>query len=388
MAQALAPDRIAARIREVARESAAPEAARVDAKAQWPEPTLRALLEAGLGGLTVPSEHGGLGQGLGTLARACESLGAECASSALCYGMHCVGAAVLGARPTAQQSERYLAAICAGRHLTTLALSEPETGVHFYAPRTSAVPLPGGGYLLNGSKSFVTNGSHCDSYVVSVHDSEAEGEVGNFSCVILDRDLPGIGWGAPWAGIGMRGNESRTLHLSEVEVPREALLGEEGEQLWYVFEVVAPYFLAAMAGTYLGIAQSAFEEARASLAARTYALAASELRSAPVLQHRLGELWAVVERTRRLIYWACEEVERGGAGALPAIFSAKAEVASCAVDVVNEAMTLCGGNGYREGGRLERALRDARAAHVMSPTTDLLRTWTGRTLLDVPLLDG
>jgi alkylation response protein AidB-like acyl-CoA dehydrogenase len=386
MARTLDVDRIATLVREVAHGIAAPQAARVDSKGVWPEATLRALQQAGLGGLTVPAQHGGLGQGLGALARACETLGAECASSALCFGMHCVGAAVLGARPTPRQAESYLAAICEGRHLTTLALSEPETGVHFYMPRTSAVPLPDGGYLLNGSKSFVTNGAHCDSYVVSVLDSEADDQAGRFSCVVVDRDLPGLGWGGPWSGIGMRGNESRTLHLREVEVPRDALLGEEGEQIWYVFEVVAPYFLAAMAGTYLGIAQAAFEEARASLSARTYALGASELRGEPVLQHRLGELWAVVERSRRLIYWACEEVERGGASALPAIFSAKAEVAGCAVTVVNEAMTICGGNGYRDGGRLERALRDARAAHVMSPTTDLLRTWTGRTLLEVPLL--
>lgn len=271
MAQILDADRIAARVREVAREITAPEAARIDAKGLWPEATLRALLQSGLGALTVPGVHGGLDQRLATLARACEVLGTECASSALCYGMHCVGAAVLGARPTPSQVARYLTPICEGRHLTTLALSEPETGVHFYVPRTSAMPMPDGGYLLDGTKSFVTNGAHCDSYVVSVHDREAEGTVGRFSCVIVDRALPGMDWGAAWSGIGMRGNESRTLRLHEVELPQDALLGEEGEQIGYVFEILAPYFLAAMAGTYLGIAQAAFDEARRSLAARTYA---------------------------------------------------------------------------------------------------------------------
>jgi alkylation response protein AidB-like acyl-CoA dehydrogenase len=89
---------------------------------------------------------------------------------------------------------------------------------------------------------------------------------------------------------------------------------------------------------------------------------------------------------RRLAYWAAEEAEVGGAEALTALTAAKASVGDCAVRVANEAMTLVGGIGYRERSPVERHLRDARAAHVMSPTTDILRTWTGRALLDIPIL--
>lgn len=386
MQDKIEPERIAAIVRDVAASVTAAHAERVDRERAWPEPTLRALQQAGLGGLTVRADFGGMEQGLGTLARTCEVLGRECASSALCFGMHCVGSAVIGARPTPDQHERYLGPICEGRHLTTLALSEPGTGVHFYLPQTQAEVVADGGYVLNGTKSFVTNGPHCDSYVVSVQDSRRDQVVGSFSCVVVDADRPGLVWGEPWSGMGMRGNASQTLTFEDVSVAGGALLGAEGEQIWYIFEVVAPFFLAAMAGTYLGIAERALNEARAHLASRSYALGAVELRGSAVPQHRLGEMWAQVERTRRLVYWACDEVDRGGGAALAGIFSAKAEVAQCAVDVVNEAMTLCGGIGYSAGGRLERALRDARAAHVMSPTTDLLRTWTGRMLLGVPLL--
>jgi alkylation response protein AidB-like acyl-CoA dehydrogenase len=106
-----------------------------------------------------------------------------------------------------------------------------------------------------------------------------------------------------------------------------------------------------------------------------------------VIQHRLGCLWSNVERTRRLAYHAAEDADYGGKEALPAVFSAKAEVADCAVSVVNEAMTLMGGRAYGQESRIHRRLRDARAAHVMAPTTDILRIWTGRFLLDKPLLD-
>jgi alkylation response protein AidB-like acyl-CoA dehydrogenase len=86
------------------------------------------------------------------------------------------------------------------------------------------------------------------------------------------------------------------------------------------------------------------------------------------------------------VHYAAAEVDKSGAEALPAIFSAKAEAAECVVNVVNESMTLMGGSAYQECGPLGRLLRDARAAHVMSPTTDILRTWTGRALLGQPLL--
>src|SRR5690606_14601667 len=153
-----------------------------------------------------------------------------------------------------------------------------------------------------------------------------------------------------------------------------------------IFHIVAPYFLTAMAGTYLGIAQAAFEEACTHLKNRTYAHSGTSLGEISILQHRLGMLWSKVERTRQLIYSACQEADKGNADAMPAIMASKAEVAVCATEVVNEAMTLTGGIGYRENGTLGRLLRDARAAHVMAPTTDLLYTWIGRTLLDQPII--
>jgi alkylation response protein AidB-like acyl-CoA dehydrogenase len=149
---------------------------------------------------------------------------------------------------------------------------------------------------------------------------------------------------------------------------------------------VAPYFLIAMAGTYLGVAQASLDVATAHLGSRAHAHTGRRLAAEPLLQHRLGELWGQVERTRRLVYWAAEEADSGGQGALLGLTAAKAEVAQCAVEVTNQAMTLVGGIGYRDRSPLERHLRDARAADVMSPTTDLLRLWTGRVALGLPLL--
>jgi isovaleryl-CoA dehydrogenase len=372
------------RATEVAESLARPLAERTDSGV-WPEEVVRALQAAGLGGLSAARPLGGAGLGLAGVAAVSEALGRVCASTALCFGMHCVATAVIAAKPTERQRKDFLDPIVAGEHLTTLAVSEPGTGAHFWLPQTRMTRVEAG-LRIDGEKSFVTNGSHADSYVVSTVAAYPGAPVGEFSCVLVPAEVEGLSWREPWTGIGMRGNSSRGARLDDVRLDTGHLLGAEGDQMWYVFEVVAPYFLVSMAGTYLGVAQASLDEALAHLTARAHSHSGRRLSAEPLLQHRLGVLWAQVERTRRLVHWAAEEADTGGPFALPGLTSAKAEVAQCAVEVTNEAMTLAGGIGYRDRSPLERHLRDARAADVMSPTTDILRTWTGRALLGLPLL--
>lgn len=353
-------EEVLGRTGEIVRGVVAAEAPAVDREARWPEAGIGAMRTEGLGGLVVSQSSGGLGHGLFALARVCEILGRECPSTALCFGMHCVGAAVISAKATIYQQQRYLEPIARGEHLTTLALSEPGNGAHFYLPQTRLAATSPETFGVTGIKSFVTNGGYSDSYVVSVVAEDPDAPPGQFSCVVVPEEAEGLAWGKPWNGLGMRGNSSRTVELRDVSIPRGNLLGEEGDEIWYVFSVIAPYFLVAMAGTYLGVASAALEEARTHLSKRRYALSGSTLARQPVLQHRLGALWAEVERTRRLIYHAANQGDSGAPDALLALLSAKAEVADCAVDVANEAMTLTGGISYQEGSKLDRCLRDAR----------------------------
>lgn len=377
---------ILSRVHEIATDVVAPRSSDTDEHARWPEAGLRSLQAAGLGGLVVPEALGGKGYGLYALTRVCETLGRECASTAICFGMHSVGSSVIAANATADQRGRYLVPICEGRHITTLSLSEAGTGAHFYLPQTSLEALDEDHYALTGTKTFVTNGSFADSYVVSAVAADPGAPVGQFSCVIVDAGTDGIAWGAPWDGLGMRGNSSRSMELHGLRVPRSNLLGNEGDQIWYTFNVIMPYFLVAMGGTFLGVASAALEEARKHLLRRYHAHTGSNLAQNSVLQHRLAVLWGSLERTRRLIYHAAHSFDAGEPDALIAVMAAKAEVADTVVLLVNEAMTFTGGIGYRKGSKLHRMLRDARACHLMSPTTDILRVWIGRALLGQPLL--
>lgn len=370
--------------REVAREVLVADAAAVDREARWPEAGIRALLRRGLGGLVVPVEAGGSGLGTHAVARVCEILGQQCSSTGISFGMHMVGSAVMSANPQELQRQRFLEPIARGEHITTLALSEPGTGVHFYLPETQA-RRRGDRFALTGTKTFVTNGGRADSYVVSAVAAEAD-EPAQFSCFVVEAGMTGLRWGEPWAGWGMRGNSAISMTLEDVELPASNLLGREGDEVWYVFHVIAPHFIAAMSGTYLGIAAAALDEALAHVGSRSHSHTASPLASNSILQHKLGELWGQVERTRALIHTATQKVDTGAPDALPAIFTAKAEVAECADEVCAAAMTLLGGRGYAGESRIQRLYRDARAAHVMAPTTELLRLWTARALLGVPLL--
>lgn len=384
----LVPDsllRLRQQVAEVVEREIKPRAAETDRQGQWPAHSFAALKRAGLMGLHVPGESGGLGQGLLALAVLTETIAQGCASSAICYGMHCVGTAVIASKATPEQSEKYLKPIARGEHITTLSLSEAGSGVHFYLSETD-VARDADGFTVNGTKQFVTNGGHADSYVVSTKASALAGGLGEFNCLLVDRDSGGIDWLDAWDGFGMRGNAARGMRLRNVRVPLANLLGQEGDEVWYVFEVVAPYFLVAMAGTYLGVAQAALDETLRHLKTRSHTTSGETLAMVSTNQISVAEMWTRVERTRHWLYHAAHAGDRDPAAALKHLLTSKVEAAETAVWVANEAMTLCGGIAYRENSSLARMLRDARASHVMSPTTTLLQLWTGRSLLDQPML--
>lgn len=369
----------------VVEQDITPLAQKVDQQCLWPEHSMKAFGKAGLLGLQVPESFGGHGQSLLGLSQLTEIIAQSCPSSALCFGMHCVGSAVISAKATPLQQEKYLRPIARGEHITTLALSESGSGGYFYLPETTLEPS-GNDFLVSGTKQFVTNGSRADSYVISAVATDDAHALGDFSCLIVDGDTAGLEWLEPWHGMGMRGNSSRGVKLAGVTVPAENLLGQAGDQVWYVFEVVAPYFLTAMAGTYLGIAQAALNATREHILQRRYAQSGDSLADFDMVQARFADMWVMVERTRSLLHEAARKGELGLADALPLILASKAEASEVAVSVTNHAMTLCGGAAYRENSRLAQMLRDARASHVMAPTTDLLKIWTGRALLGMPLL--
>lgn len=384
---AILPDRLEKlrnRVEEIAAERISPHAERVDAEAVWPAEGLRALQEEGLMALHVPRRFGGMEEGMLTLVLVCETIGRYCSSTALCYGMHSVGTAVMAAKATGYQEENYLRAIAEGRHITTLSLSEKGIGSHFYLPRTN-LRRDGDAFVVNGEKAFVTSGGHADSYVINTLASTGGQDEGEFSCLIVDAGTAGMSWGEPWAGFGMRGNSSRTLSLSDARISIQNLLGEEGDQVWYMFEVVVPFFLMAMSGTYLGIAQAALDLTVQHMKDRRYAHSGERLEDFEPLQKQIARLWTDIEKARFLLYSAADLGDRNSPDALCPTLAAKADIGRLVNRVTDEALMIGGGSAYGTNSRISRLVRDARAAHIMAPTTEMLETWLGRSLLNLPL---
>ena len=357
-----------------------------DKVAHWPKQAIDTLRHEGLAGLTIPIEYGGLGQGTETLAKVSEQIGQYCSHTAVCFGMHAVASATIASKATTHQHQNYLTPICEGRHITTIALHEASSGSQFYLPQTRMQYHSATQYNINGSKSFVINGAQADSYIISaVADNSAQPNE-QFNCFIVDGNSTGIQWAKEANAPSLYGHSRQHLTLSDVKIPSENILGQYGDQIWYIFNVITPYFLAAMAGTYLGITRAALDKLITHIKHREFSFNGRPLASSSVIQYQLGQLWAQYARSRALVYQATACYDSNQEHQLIDLFAAKAEAADVMLHIINESMTLCGHDAYDKEATLEQLLREARAAHLISPTTDILRIWTGRSILEQPLL--
>ncbi|HEX8066524.1 MAG TPA: acyl-CoA dehydrogenase [Thermoleophilaceae bacterium] len=365
-------------VRRAAGDVVAAEAAATDAERRFPSAGLRALGEAGGLGLVVAAERGGAGGGLGSLAAACEAVGAACGSTGLVFLMHHVTAATLqaGGGPAADE---LLGAMATGELLGTLAFSERGTGAHFYSPELQAA-RSNGGVRIDGRKSFVTSGGHAGVYLVLVASDDGEGA----DCYAVREGEGGVSFDGSWEGLGMAGNDSVAMVFDGVELDGSARVGEAGSGASLVFDVVAPFFLVGLAGVNVGIAAAAADAAVEHASKPRYS-DGSKLAEIQHVQHQLADMDADVRAARLLAAEAARLGDSGDPSALVAIMEAKVRAAEAAIAVAQRAMEVCGGQGYTRGMPVERHLRDAYAGAVMAPTNAVLRSWVGKALAGLPV---
>lgn len=365
-------------IREVAEARVAPAAAEVDRTSRFPEEGLRALADAGGLGVLVATEHGGAGGGLSTLVQSCEAVGQGCASTGMAFLMHAVASATVGGGGRGSRAGDLLARMASGEALGTLAFSERGTGAHFYAPELR-VERHNGEVRVSGRKSFVTSGGHADVMLVLVQ-SDEEG----LDCYAVERSAEGVRFEGSWEGLGMRGNASVGLELDDVALDPEARIGPAGGGADLVFGVVAPTFLAGLAAVNVGIAQAAVSAAVAHATSRSYPDGAT-LAELPTIQHALADMDADTRSARALLREAARLGDAGDERALVALMEAKVRCTETGPRVTQQALEVCGGQGYTPSLPIERHLRDARAGAVMAPTNGVLRTWIGKALAGLPV---
>jgi alkylation response protein AidB-like acyl-CoA dehydrogenase len=362
----------------------APSADEVDQKRSFPRKNIEAVGQAGLLGLLVPREYGGAGGGLPEMSQALTIMAEACASTAMVVLMHYCGAAAVAAKGGPQLKDRVLPEIAKGKHLSTLAFSEAGSGVHFYFP-ISEVSQNGSGKRLSARKSFVTSAGEADSYVVSTRKARAASPT-ELNLYLLPRGTPGFTVEGRFEGLGLAGNSSAAVTLDQVPLHDEYLLGAEGSGFQTLMEVALPHFQIGAASVSLGIAAAAFRAATAHVGSRKYDHAGkAPLSSIPRVQFLAAEMALELRSARAYLAETLRRATSGDPEVMLDVLGIKARAAEACTSVVSRAMTLGGGAAFGRRGGLERMFRDAQAAAVMAPSTDVLKEFLGKACLGVPL---
>jgi alkylation response protein AidB-like acyl-CoA dehydrogenase len=370
------------KIRELSDKVIAPGAAGHDLAGDWPGPSIKALADAGLLGLTLPEGLGGMGQGPSGFVEAVEELAGACASTAMIFVMHvCATQTIL--HSSLPQRDSVLSDIAAGKHLSTLAFSEKGSRSHFWAP-VSQAGEQNGFHILNCQKSFVTSAGHANSYVVSTRAFGATGMTES-SLYYVEKGTPGFTVAGAWNGLGMRANASAPMSLDNARVSPDSLLSPAGEGFNVMMSVVLPWFQLGASAVANGIGRAALDAAAQHLGAAKLEHLNTNLASQPESRARLASARVALDASRALTAEAARSVENPDDSTMLRVLEVKACASETALDVTDKALRLCGGAGFSRKLPVERYFRDARAGSVMAPTTDALHDFIGKALLGLPL---
>lgn len=379
-----ASDPLVARAEAVADEVLARHAADVDETARWPAESLAALAEAGLLGLTVPTEFGGAGAGPAAFVGVTAALAGRCASTAMIYLMHACATQVLAQSPGFALGKDVLRQMAAGKHLGTLAVSEKGSRSHFWAP-VSQVVIDGDRHQLSAEKSWVTSAGHADGYVVTTRSAAAAG-LTDSTLYYVPRGTPGLTVSGTFDGLGLRGNASAPMRLDGVTVPTARRVCEDGAGFPLMMSAVLPWFQVGSAAVSVGIARAATAGIRDHLLASKLQHLGQSLADLMNLRARLAQMQTDADAAAALLADVCRRMEAGSPDLMLGLLQCKAFAGEMALRVTDLAMRTGGGACFSRHLSVERNFRDARAAAVMAPTTDVLLDFIGKTMLGMPLL--
>jgi alkylation response protein AidB-like acyl-CoA dehydrogenase len=368
------------RAREVAETTIGPNAQRVDADGAFPRESIDALGKAGLLGLTIPTDLGGLGQGMRVACAVLDEVAQRCASTGMIYLMHLCGVACYAAAPS--KTERQLRAAARGDHLTTLAWSERGSRSHFWAPVSQAVPS-NGAVTVSAEKSFVTAAGQASGYVVSTQRPGAAAPTES-TLYMVSRDDAGLSVAGAWSGLGMRGNASAPMTLKDVALGEDRALCEPGKGFEMMMSIL-PVFQLGNAAVSVGIAEAAVGATQRHLTTARIEYLDAPLSSLPELRARLAQMRIQTDRARAHLVSAIDAVEAPGPTTMLLVLESKASASEAALQVAEIAMRACGGAAFGKRLSVERHMRDAHAAGVMAPTTDHLNDFIGRALCGMEL---
>ncbi len=364
-------------VREFAEKEIAPVAEETDKEEIYPHETLKKMAPLGLLGVMVPSEYGGAGLDALSYTIVIEEISKQCASTGVVTSVH--NSLVCGPilkYGTEEQKKKFLPPLTKGEKIGAFAGTEDNAGTDLGAMETTAEP-DGDEYVINGSKTFITSGSEANIYIVFAMTDKSAGSKG-MSAFIVDRDeTEGFEIGSIFEKLGINGSLTSELVFNDMRVPKENLLGEEGDG----FKIA----LATLDGGRLGIAAQAVGIAQAALEESIEYSKQREQFGRPIskfqaIQWKLADMATNVEASRLLLYKAAHAKEQGGRYSKEAAM-AKLFASEKAMDAAIEGVQIHGGYGYIKEYKIERLFRDAKITEIYEGTSEAQRMVIARSLL-------
>jgi butyryl-CoA dehydrogenase len=363
-------------VREFATNELQPVAAQVDDEEKFPAENVRKMAELGLMGVSIAEEYGGSGGDSLHLVIATEEIARACASTSTIYlaslSLACYPIYLFG---TEEQKRRFVVPLAKGQKLACFALTEPGAGSDAAAIKTAAT-LRNDHYVLDGTKTFITNGAEADTVVVFATVNKSLRHKGIIS-LIVDKGTPGFSVGKKERKLGVRGSSTAELIFESCQVPVENRLGDEGSG----FKVA----MGAIDASRINVAAQAVGIARAGLeASLAYARDRQQFGQAisgfQAIQWMLADMATHVDAARLLAYRAAF-LKNQGLPYLKEAAMAKLFAAEVAMNVTTKAVQIHGGYGYIKDYPVERYFRDAKIMEIYEGTSEMQRMTIARQLI-------
>jgi isovaleryl-CoA dehydrogenase len=367
-------------IRETTRRFAAdriqPIAAEIDEKDWFPKELWPEMGALGLHGITVEEEYGGLGLGYLEHVIAQEEVARASASIGLSYGAHsnlCVNQIRRWAND--EQKRKYLPKLISGEHVGSLAMSEAGAGSDVVGMKLRADKVQGG-YVLNGTKFWITNATHADTLVVYAKTAPGEGSRG-ITTFLIEKDMAGFSIGQKVDKMGMRGSPTAELVFNDCEVPNDQVMGPENGGVGVLMSGL-DYERTVLAGIQLGIMQACLDAVLPYVRERKQF--GKAIGSFQLIQAKIADMYVALNSARAYVYQVAKACDSGRTTRFDAA-GAILYASESAVRVANEAVQALGGAGYTKDWPVERYYRDAKLLDIGAGTNEIRRMLIGRELI-------
>ena len=363
-------------VRAVAEAKIAPYAAAVDAEARYPQEAHDALVALDLHAPHVPEQYGGAGADALATCLVIEEVARVDVSASLIPAVNKLGSLPLQLAGDDAIKEEYLTRLAAGEGGFSYCLSEAEAGSDAAAMRTRAV-RDADSWVLSGTKRWITNAGVSEFYTVLAVTDPGRGSQG-ISAFVVEKSDAGVSFGPPERKLGIKGSPTREVHLDEVRIPLDRLVGDEGRGLGYALQTL-DHTRVTIAAQAVGVAQGALDHALAY--ARERQQFGRPIADFQGLQFLLADMGMKVEAARQMTYAAAGRSERSDPDLTFFGAAAKCFASDVAMAVTTDAVQVLGGYGYTADFPLERMMRDAKITQIYEGTNQVQRIVVARQLL-------